>query len=74
MISSNTITFIHERLCQIADSDEPFGNFNVILCGDFLQLRSVRGHYMFKEEVIWPLFTPRLLSINQQQPGHDRFI
>ena len=74
IISSNMFTFIHQRLYAIADRDGPFGGYNVILFGDFHQLRPVRGHFLFKHEVLWPLFTPQLLSVNKRQAGHDNFI
>ena len=74
MISARTFQHIHERLCSIADNDLPFGNFNILCFGDFYQLRPVRGHYLFKHNLLWPLFKPFFLSINQRQAGDTTFI
>lgn len=35
MVNAKMLTLIHERLCTISDTDSIFGNFNVILFGDF---------------------------------------
>ena len=74
MVSPVTLNFVHRRLCAIADSSEPFGGYNVMVFGDFFQLRPVRGHYLFTDTVLWPLFKPSVLQINQRQKGHDKFV
>ena len=68
MVSSKMFNCIHSRLCSIGNSNEPFGNYNIIIFGDFFQLRPVRGHYIFKETILWPLFQPYFLTINHM---HD---
>ena len=74
MISMKTFEYIHERLCNIADNNHPFGNYNIICFGDFYQLRPVRGHYLFKHQVLWDLFQPFFLFANQRQAGDNDFI
>ena len=74
MISAQTFTQIHQRLCSIAQSTQPFGNYNVICFGDFLQLRPVRGHYMFTETTLWHLFIPYFLQANMRQQNDPQFI
>ena len=74
MVSKKCFHYIHQRLCSIANNDQPFGNYNVILFGDFYQLRPVRGRYVFTDNILWPLFTPYVLSTNKRQQGNNRFI
>ena len=74
MVSSKYFNYIHQRLCSIANNDLPFGGFNVILFGDFYQLRPVRGFYVFTDSVLWPLFSPCILRTNQRQQGYSTFI
>ena len=74
MVSCKYFHYIHQRLCSIANNDLPFGGFNIILFGDFYQLRPVRGFNVFTDSVLWPLFSPYILCTNQRQQGHNRFI
>lgn len=74
MVSSKYFYYIHQRLCSIANNDLPFGNFNVILFGDFYQLRPVRGRYVFTDNILWPLFSPYILDTNKRQQGNNTFI
>ncbi|MCP4491608.1 MAG: AAA family ATPase [Gammaproteobacteria bacterium] len=49
MVSSVTLAFIHKRLEEIEDiTGVAFGNHNLILFGDMLQLRPVNGDFAFK--------------------------
>lgn len=41
MISYTFLRFIHLRLCEIFETDEPFGGINVIMFGDLLQIAPV---------------------------------
>lgn len=54
MVSS--FVYIHRRLCSIFDND--FGDLNVILVGDLLQLQPVKGCHVFTEKSPWCLFRP----------------
>lgn len=74
MISAKTFTHIHHRLCSIANSTTPFGNYNIICFGDFFQLRPVRGHYLFTEPTLWHLFTPYFLQANMRQQNDSNLI
>ena len=74
MVSSKYFHYIHQRLCSIANNNLPFGGFSIILFGDFYQMRPVRGFYVFTDTVLWPLFSPHILSTNQRQQGHNTFI
>lgn len=74
MVSIKYFHYIHQRLCSIANNDQPFGNFNVLLFGDFYQLRPVRGRYVFTDNILWPLFTPHILCTNKRQLGNNTFI
>ena len=66
MVSAKVFTHIHQRLCAISDTNIPMGGFNIILFGDFFHLRPVRGRYVFTNTVLWPLFTPFILTINKK--------
>lgn len=61
MVSAKTFEYIHRRLTSIKDNDKPFGNLNVIVIGDFLQLRPVKGKYAFENSILWSTFKPFIL-------------
>ena len=67
MVSSVTFTHIHRRLASIKGNDLPFGGLNVILVGDFFQLKPVMGKFVFKNILLWPLFIPFFLRQNMRQ-------
>lgn len=69
MVSSNMLELIHNRLQTIHCCEEPFGGINMIVVGDFFQLRPVRGDFAFKHELLWHLFTPFFLKQNMRQCG-----
>lgn len=67
MVSAKTFEYIHRRLTSIKDNDKPFGNLNVIVIGDFLQLRPVKGKYAFENSILWSTFKPFILKENVRQ-------
>ena len=67
MVSAETLNSIHDRLCAIADSDEVFGNFNIILYGDFFQLRPVSGYFAVENHMLWKYFQSFILRKNMRQ-------
>ncbi len=73
MVSSCNFLYIHRRLSSIMDDERPFGNLNLIVIGDFLQLRPVRGYFAFEQTVLWHLFEPYTLKQNVRQGGQTRF-
>ena len=48
MISSLTLLYIHLRLSEIMDTDEPFGGVSLVCFGDLLQLPPVKGNQPFQ--------------------------
>ena len=67
MVSSVTFTHIHRRLTSIKGNESPFGDLNVILVGDFFQLKPVMGKFVFKNLLLWPLFRPFFFHQNMRQ-------
>lgn len=47
MLGSKVFHAIHDRLCQVFQSTEPFGGKSVIVLGDFKQIRPVGDPYAF---------------------------
>lgn len=45
MVSSDIFSFINRSLVEIKSSDLQFGGLNVIVIGDFFQLRPVQGSF-----------------------------
>lgn len=73
MVSSRLLSYVDRRLREIKDNNEPFGGLNMIVIGDFFQLRPVRGHYAFAIELLWPPFTPFFLDTNVRQSGNASY-
>ena len=48
MIQSDQLYQLHQRLCEIKQSDQPFANISVVLLGDMMQLKPIRGGYIFQ--------------------------
>ena len=74
MVSSEVFLAIHRRLCAIKNNDNPFGNMNIILVGDFVQLRPLHGSYAFSLEDLWNLFTPFFLRENVRQANDLTYV
>ena len=83
MVKVDTLYQIDLRLREIKGVSRPFGGVSMILLGDPLQLRPVRGSYPWEEpknekyrrvhqiEPIWDKFLPVILRTNHRQ-GSDR--
>ena len=83
MVKVDTLYQIDVRLREIKGVSRPFGGVSMILLGDPLQLRPVRGSYPWEEpnnekyrrvhqiEPIWNKFLPVILRTNHRQ-GSDR--
>ena len=48
MVSSDDLYKIHHRMIDIFQNNLPFGGLGVILVGDILQLKPVKGKYIFE--------------------------
>ena len=73
MVSDRMFTFVSRRLSEISGSSEPFGNFNIILFGDFFQLPPVKGKFVFHNKMLWNLFKPVFLRENVRQAGDTEY-
>lgn len=73
MVSAKTLNCIHRRLCSIFNTDQPYGNRNMIFVGDFLQLRPVRGHFAFTHSILWKDMIPFCLHENMRQNEDTAF-
>ena len=83
MVKVDTLYQIDVRLREIKGVSKPFGGVSLVLLGDPLQLRPVRGSYPWEEpkhekyrrvhqiEPIWKMFLPVILRTNHRQ-GSDR--
>ena len=83
MIQSDQLYQLHQRLCEIKQSDQPFANTSVVLLGDMMQLKPIRGGYIFQRPKsekykqvydtlnLWELFECIDLEMNHRQ-GEDK--
>ena len=83
MMKSDQLYQLNLRLQEIKQSQDNFGGVSVILLGDLMQLRPVKGkwifeepfakdfQYSFKHHPLWDLFTPIELKLNHRQ-GSDK--
>jgi hypothetical protein len=83
MVKSDQLYQIHQRLCEIKQSSLPFAGISVILFGDLMQLKPIRGSYIFemtKNEKyrqiyvilpLWKMFDTVELEENHRQ-GDDK--
>ena len=49
MMKSDQLYQLHLRLCEIKQNDSPFGNAAVVLLGDLMQLKPIKGSYIFEK-------------------------
>ena len=49
MVSSDDLYKIHHRLTDIFNNNLPFGGLSIMFVGDMLQLKPVRGRFIFEE-------------------------
>ena len=67
MVSATMLSLINNRLTEIFDTNEPFGNLNIIVFGDLFQLRPVRGKHIFHNHILWRTFSFLKLTSNVRQ-------
>lgn len=73
MVSDFSLDCIHKRLTVLKENEDLFGGVNMIVVGDFFQLRPVRGRYAFRNEMLWPFFKPQFLTQNVRQLNDLRY-
>ena len=83
MIKSDQLYQLHLRLCEIKQNDSVFGNLSLVLLGDLMQLKPIKGSYIcqmpkydkyrqvFELLPLWEMFETIELEINHRQ-GDDR--
>ena len=49
MVSANTLYEIHHSLTDIFNNTLPFGGLSMIFVGNMLQLKLVKGRFIFEE-------------------------
>ena len=74
MVSDRMLTIISRRLSEIAGNDQPFGGYNMILFGDFFQIKPVLGKFAFQNRVLWELFYPLFLRENVRRHSDQSYI
>ena len=48
MVSADDLYKIHHRMVDIFNNNEPFGGISVMFVGDMLQLKPVKGRFIFE--------------------------
>ena len=83
MVSSDMLYKIHHRLSDIFRSTQPFGGIGIMLVGDLMQLKPVKGSFIFmsprnssyqlyyNNSSLWHLFSAIVLTQNHRQ-GKDK--
>lgn len=56
MVSSDIFSFINRSLVEIKSSDLQFGGLNVIVIGDFFQLRPVQGSFFYLKTIYFGIY------------------
>ena len=79
MVSADMLYMIHKRLCEIFVSDDYFGGRAIMFVGDLMQLRPVKGAFIFEKpknkkyyslyqvDSLWKTFEPIILKTNFRQ-------
>ncbi|XP_065668136.1 ATP-dependent DNA helicase PIF1-like [Hydra vulgaris] len=63
MINAETFDLLHRLGCKIRKcEDELFGGIQVIVCGDFYQLKPIFGNYAFQSS-IWKQYIVKVLNL-----------
>ncbi|XP_065658464.1 ATP-dependent DNA helicase PIF1-like [Hydra vulgaris] len=63
MINAETFDLLHRLGCKIRKcKDELFGGIQVIVCGDFYQLKPIVGNYAFQSS-IWKQYIVKVLNL-----------
>lgn len=78
MVSYRFFDFISRRLCEIKGNSEPFGGINVLLFGDFYQLKPVMDAFLFKDQsdmihLFNDLFLKTELKTSMRQSNDPQF-
>lgn len=73
MVSSGMLTAIHQQLGLIKENNDIFGGLTILAFGDFFQLRPVKGHYAFKNGMLWPQFEPYFLEESVRHANDQAF-
>ena len=81
MVPYEILSMIDSRLKQLKNSEQLFGGINVLVFGDLLQLKPVRGKQVFQQPEhmvpathLWRLFSLVELTENMRQQGDTTFI
>lgn len=75
MVSSEMFSFISRRLSEIKKNNNIVsGGCNIIVIGDFFQLRPVKGSFCFKNMLIWQLFDSIFLTKNVRQKNDQVYL
>src|SRR5665811_1101347 len=81
MVPYESLRMIHLRLGEIKNSEELFGGLNILVFGDLMQLRPVKGNWVFKqpplyrhEPHLWRKFGFFELFKNHRQTGDTRYL
>lgn len=56
MVSDIMLTYVSRRLSEVMDTPLTFGGLNVIVVGDYFQLRPIKGKYAFHNTLLWDNF------------------
>ena len=79
MVSADLLYMIHKRLCEIFVSEEYFGGKAIMFVGDLMQLRPVKGKFIFEKprnkkyhslhevDSLWKTSDPIVLKTNFRQ-------